>query len=243
MKYKLISCDVFMRMASLVAALSPYTIDLEFTPLDSHDDSQKLNEIIQKKIDAVKEEQYDAILLGYGLCGNSTNNITARNIPLIIPRAHDCCTLFLGSKEKFVECFGDNLSAQWSCAEYMERGSDYLHDSDTGKMMGLDKALEELVVQYGVETAQYVWETLHPVDHSDTLIYIEVPEFEHLGFKEKLQKRAQEENKSVKTLEGSMRLITGLLAGEWDEKKYLIVPPGKSTKAVYDHDEIISIDD
>lgn len=40
---------------------------------------------------------------------------------------------------------------------------------------------------------------------------------------------------------GSLRLIRGLLAGNWDESEFLIVPPGRSVRQVGDWNEIIRL--
>jgi hypothetical protein len=242
MKYKLLSCEVFMRMSSHAIAKTPHIIDVDYTKLGAHEAPDTLNGELQQKIDiADATNEYDAILLGYGLCGNTTVGITARTIPLVIPRAHDCCTVFLGSKAKFVENFGDKLSSLWSSAEYMERCNDYLRDTDTGKLLGLDNDFAELVQQYGEETAKYVWDTLHPENHDDELIFIEVAEFSHLGYLEKMKAHAKEENKSLKVLDGDMRIINALIQGDWNNEDFLIVPPGKQIKAVYDYDKVIDI--
>ncbi len=242
LKYKLICCEVFVREACLAVAQTPHTVDPEFTPKGAHEKPDFLRKLIQKKIDATEEQGgYDAILLGYGLCGNSTVGIKAKSIPLVIPRAHDCCTLFLGSRERFVACFKDNLSEEWSSTGYMERGDSYLRETDTGKLLGMDKSYEEFVALYGEENAKYIWEALHPQSSSSELIFIDVPETSHLGYLEKLQGLAREEGKTVRVLEGDMRLIRELVQGDWNEKDFLIVPPGKTTKGVYDQDRVMTI--
>lgn len=242
MRFKLICCEVFMRMACLAIAGTSNIVDPEFTELGAHEDSAKLRDILQKKIDdAAKTGVYDAILLGYGLCGNSTAGLRAGSIPLVIPRAHDCCTIFLGSKEKFLEYFKDNLSAQWSSVGYMERSTDYLRNTDTGKLLGLDKDYEELVEKYGEENAKYIWETLHPDYNNDEFIYINIPEFEKLGYLEKAKCIAQKENKTFKLLKGDMTIINDLINGKWNEKDFLVVPARKEIKAIYDNNEIIGI--
>lgn len=242
MRFKLICCEVFLREACIAIAGSANTVDPEFTPKGAHEQSDYLRRLIQSKIDAVEQEGgYDAILLGFGLCGNSTAGIKARSIPVVIPRAHDCCTIFLGSKEKFVEYFKDNLSAEWSSAGYMERGDSYIRETDTGKLLGLDKSYEDLVEQYGEENAQYLWETLHPDFHGNELIFIQIPETAHLGYLEKLKTLADEQGKGVRVLDGDMRLIRGLINGDWNEKEYLVVPPGKEINPVYDQEKIIEV--
>lgn len=240
MKYKLICCEVFMRIACMEIANARHIIDPEFTKLGAHEDPNNLRKSIQNIIDSVeKQGGYDAILLCYGLCGNATVNLKARSIPLIIPRAHDCCTIFLGSRDKFIENFKDRLSSSWSSVCYMERSNDYLRETDTGKILGIDRDFQELVEQYGEENAQYIWDTLHPDIKQDELIYINTPELKDLGHLEEFKEIARKKDMKVNILEGDNRLIHQLISGNWNENDFLIVLPGGETKAVYDHEIII----
>ncbi|MGI6778945.1 MAG: DUF1638 domain-containing protein [Acetivibrionales bacterium] len=243
MNYKLICCEVFMRMACLAIAHTPHIIDPEFTELGAHEDPEKLRDDLQKRVDKADAcGKYDAILLGYGLCGNGTVGIKAGTVPLVIPRAHDCCTIFLGSKDKFIEYFKDNLSSEWSSVGYMERGSDYLRDTDTGKLLGMDKDFEQLVEQYGEENAEFIWETLHPKPNNNEIIFIEVPELAHLGYLSRIKSLAEKEGKTLQVFKGDMALINGLIQGNWNDRDYLIVSPGKKIKAIYDQNKVMCTD-
>ena len=233
-----------MRLACSSIAQSPHIVDPEFTKLGAHESPETLRKQIQDKIDeAGKKEGYDAVLLGYGLCGNAALGLRAGSIPLVIPRAHDCCTIFLGGKSRFIELFKDNLSAEWSSAGYMERSESYLRETDTGRMLGLDKSYDELVEQYGEENARYIWETIHPEPHGKELIFIEIPETSHLGYLHRMEELAGEEGKQVRVLDGDMRLIRNLVCGDWNTEDFLVVPPGCKIRAVYDHEKIITAGD
>ena len=111
MRLKVIACNVFTREVCLCIARSPHVIDVEFTELGEHINCAQLREAIQERIDAtdLSAKNYEAVALAYGLCGNSIVGLTARQTPLVIPRAHDCCTILLGSKQKFQEHFGEGL--------------------------------------------------------------------------------------------------------------------------------------
>jgi hypothetical protein len=242
MRYKLICCEVFLREACLCIANSPYTVDPDFTPKGAHDMSSYLRELLQRKIDEAEEQGvYDAILLGYGLCGNGTVGLKSTKTPLVIPRAHDCCTIFLGSREKFIEYFKDDLSAEWSSVGYMERGDNYTRLTDTTQMLGLDMEYEELVQKYGEDNAQYLWETLHPEKNSKELIYIDIPETSHPEYLDKLKQEAEKQGKTVRILPGEIRLIQALVNGSWDEKDFLVVPAGREIKGVYDQVKVVTI--
>ena len=244
MNLKLIACEVFYREVCLCIAQSPHVIDVEFTEKGAHDQSDKLRSILQRKVDEASsgQKRYDAILLCFGICGNSTVGIQARDIPIVIPRAHDCCTIFLGSKQAFKEHFGNNPSQPFSSAGYMERGENYLHESEMGQSIGMYKTYEEYVELYGEDNAKFLMETFKgslEKTSDNKLYYIEIPETAHLGFAEKCRDLAARDGKEFVALEGSMRLIRKMLDGKWDGEDFLIVKPDQSIAGVYDLDEVV----
>ncbi|MFC1715220.1 DUF1638 domain-containing protein [Candidatus Poribacteria bacterium] len=246
MKLKLITCEVLTRLVCHCVARTPHIVEMDYAKKGAHDDSDYLRELLQKKIDDCEEseEEYDAILLGYGLCGNSVVNLVARSLPLVIPRAHDCCTLFLGSKEKYAEHFGDSPSKAFSAAGYMEHEGSYVEEaSGVKERMGLDKKYDEYVEQYGEENARYIWETLHPKrepqEEDNKHIFIEIPELRHLGYAEQCRCKAQADGEEFVELEGSIELIEKLIFGEWSAEDFLVVEPEQRIMGVYDMDEVV----
>lgn len=243
MHFKFIACEVITREACLAVAGSPHAIDLEFTPKDAHDDSDLLRLLIQERIDRAEAGMvvYDAILLGYGLCGNAAVGLKSAKTPLVIPRAHDCCTLFLGDRLRYEEFFSPNPSTPFSSAEYCERGGASWHAPIVQKALGIEESFEACVAKYGEDNAKYLWETLSPYlqDRCDKLVYIDVPESRHLGWKEKCRAQAASDGKKFVILEGSSRLVRALAVGDWDEREFLVVRPGGKVEGVYDWDEIL----
>ena len=243
---KLIACEVFARELCHCAALSPHTIDFAFTEKAAHDRSPVLRQTIQQMIDETDRaaRPYDAILLGFGLCGNSVSGIRAGRLSLVVPRAHDCCTLFLGSRKRFEENFADNPSRPFSSAGYLERGAGdgYLRESTLAQTLGTDKTYEQYVELYGEENAAYIMETIGAAsgaDHSDTVVFIDVPETSHLGFAEKCRLQAEADGKTFTCLAGDIRLFRKLTSGEWDEEEFLVVQPGQKIEPCYDWDRVI----
>ncbi len=245
MRLKVIACDVLTREVCYCAARSPHITDIEFTEKGAHEDADYLRNLIQRKINAAegKNPPFDAVCLGYGLCGNAVNGLKAGSLPLVIPRAHDCCTLFLGSKQRFAEHFGENPSRGFSSAGYMERGESYVHDASlTAVNTGYGQSYEDLLEQYGEENANYLWETLHPGgigNDDDTVVYIEIPEFSHLGHCDECRREAEKAGKTFICLEGSMQIIENLVMGSWDKDMFCIVKPGETVAGVYDMDRVI----
>jgi hypothetical protein len=244
MKLKLIACTVFMREAALCVAHSPHIIDLDFIELGRHAQPQLLHELLQKKIDDAdsSEMKYDAILLLYGLCGNATNNVYARSVPLIIPRAHDCSTILLGSRKKYITHFAQNPSTPFSSTGYMERGEYFLRTGDL-----LEKGLSgdlynEYVDTYGEENARYIMETMHNAKLNGLHpVFIDIPELKHLGYQEKFVKKMEAEGTCCKIVEGSLHLIKKLIMGEWDDENFLTVKPGQKIKALYDAEKVMTV--
>ena len=245
MQYKLIACEVFFREVCLAAALTQHTVDIEFTPKDAHDESAVLRKLIQDGIERTEasDVSYDAVLLGYGLCGNSTAGLYARSLPIVIPRAHDCCTLFLGSKQEFREHFSENPSRPFSSTGYMERGESSRREASMESVLGLDKTFDEYAAMYGEDNARYIIQTLHPeIQWSDDnhVVFIEIPETAHLGFAARCRKDAEAEGRGFRLLEGNMRLIHGLVSGDWNSEDFLVVSPGQEIVPRYDWEEIVA---
>jgi hypothetical protein len=243
-RLKLIACDVLTREVSWCVARSPHVIDVEFTPKGAHDESDKLRALLQSKIDSasIQRDGYDAILLCYGICGNSTVGLEARDTRLVIPRAHDCCTLFLGSKAAFREHFGANPSQPFSTAGYMERGDWDSISNTASRLLGTDKTFDDYVRLYGEENARYIVETMNASleqSESDTLVYIDVPETHNAALKAQCRARAEAEGKRFVELPGSLRLIAKLVNGGWSKDEFLIVEPGQRIIGMYDLDEVV----
>lgn len=243
MRLKCISCDVFLREVCYYTARSRCTIDLEFTELGAHDRSDDLRRILQGKIDALRQAsvRYDAIVLCYGLCGNALAGITARDIPLVLPRAHDCCTILLGSKSAFQRHFGDNPSRPFSSPGYIERCATHLREEDVVKIEGKTYTYNQFVDLYGEENARYLFDQLKgaSVKLDNTVTYIEMPAFRRLGFRELFERTAKQQNRKMAALRGSGRLIRNLLNGIWPSCNFCNVAPGERIEPVYDLNEVV----
>lgn len=227
MRLKLICCEIFMRVACLAIAKSPHTIDPVFIKITSHNVPADLNKQIQQIIDESQAQRYDAILLCMGLCGNAMIGIRSRNTPLIIPRAHDCSTILLGSSEKFIKYYSHRLSAPWTSICYKERKK-------------IDDEFNKLVEKYGKEDALYIWETMYKSDAVDTEIYISCPEIEDKTYIKKIIEDAEKEGKTIEVLEGDSRLIFDLINGNWNENEFLIVKPAEEIIGEYDYKKVFS---
>src|SRR3990172_11076838 len=121
MRLAVIGCDVLFREISYWSALSPHVIDLQCVPRSLHNEPDRLREDLQRRIDATPAG-YDAIVLGMGLCSNATASLRAGATTVVLPRAHDCMTLFLGSRARYDRRFAENPGTYHYTAGWIERG-------------------------------------------------------------------------------------------------------------------------
>ncbi|MCC7518849.1 MAG: DUF1638 domain-containing protein [Verrucomicrobiae bacterium] len=237
-RYKLISCEVLFREMCAAIARSPHQVDLEFVPKGLHDlgcagMQTRLREIVGR----VREEDYDAILLGYGLCNHGLVGLAARTLPLVVPRAHDCITLFLGSKERYLEYFHSHPGVYFKTTGWIERGtaSGELSQLSIQHKNGMNRPYAELVEKYGEDNAQFLWEELgRQAKHYGQLTYIEMGVTDERPFQEQTRKEAEQRGWKYESLPGDLGLIQRLVNGDWRDSEVLVVPPGHALVAKHD---------
>ncbi|MCF7958697.1 MAG: DUF1638 domain-containing protein [Phycisphaerae bacterium] len=226
-RFKLISCEVLAREFHLAIAEGRHVVDVEFLRKGLHDAGQKkMAAEIQKTIDEVDTDQYDAILMGYGRCNDGVVGLTAPAIPLVIPRGHDCITLFFGSQESYASYFSENPGCYYRTTGWMER-DDYGEDS-VMTQLGLDKTYEEYVAQYGEVNAKYIMESMGDwVQNYERISYIEMGLPLDKDYIELAQEEARVKKLEFNRIKGNMRLFEQLVAGDWCEMEFLVVRPGE----------------
>ena len=108
-RLKLLACEIMYRELCLLVSQSENIIDVEFFRKGLHDaGSETMSQTIQMAINTVPTKDYEAILLAYGRCNNGVVGIKAPDIPLVIPRVHDCISLFFGSRLAYEEYFAQD---------------------------------------------------------------------------------------------------------------------------------------
>ena len=240
---KLISCEIFYREMCAAAANSPHRIDLEFLPKGLHDlPPGEMQPKIQAVIDAVPDGAFDAILLGYGLCNNGLAGITARGCPLILPRAHDCITLFLGSRLRYREIFDSHPGTYFLTSGWIERSetSGELADLSVQTQLGMNRSMAELIEQYGEDNAEYLYEILcNGTKNYSHFMWIPMG-VEPVGMEQTARDMATDKMWDFETVPGNMGLIDALLTGDWNKEAFLTVSPGATVRAAYD-DRIVDL--
>jgi len=239
MKLKLISCEILYREMCFLVARSRNQIDVEFLPKGLHDlGAAKMLDHLQGVVDAVDPASYSAIVLGYGLCGTGLVGLKAPRIPMVVPRAHDCITFFLGSKERYLEYFHENPGVYFRTTGWIERGGNLVQlagQASIQEQLGGQMSYEDLVAKYGDENARYIWEQLGDyTKYYRQLTFIETGIEPDGTFEESARQEAARRGWAFEKITGNLSLLERLLKGEWDEADFLVVPPGSEIAPRYD---------
>jgi hypothetical protein len=246
MRYiKLIACRVMLREVSLITASSDAVIDVTWMPWGLHDKVGALNEYLQHEIDSIsagddphttyprRGRDFDAIVLGYGLCSNGTVGLKSEKYPVVIPRAHDCITLLLGSKESYMQAFNADPGTFWHSAGWAESGSELSQEELR------EQQYAQFVEKYGAEMAEEMSEMFSGMMENYTQLgMICWPEFAETHFMQEAVAYAKgyaaDRELNYTEYAGSSSLMRDMLEGNWDEDRFIVVPPGKVAAPSYD---------
>jgi hypothetical protein len=242
-RYIIITCGVLSRECYFCAAKSRNIIDVRILEQGLHDmGDARMSERLQKEIEAVKVDAYDAILLGYGLCNNGVGGIYSQ-LSLVIPRAHDCITLLFGSKEKYLAYFTENPGTLYRSIGWIERGRSHKSNPESvTAQMGLNLTFEEYVEKYGEENARYLMEVLgDDFKHYNKLAYIDTAIGNFCHYKDAVRKDAAGRGWHYEELKGNVDLILRMMDGDWEPDDFLVLKPGETVQPSYDNGIIASI--
>lgn len=234
MRLKLIACEILAREFYLLASRSPHIIDVELVTKDLHDYPELLRRELQERIDAVRDG-YDYILLGYGLCGNATAHLSSRSIPLIIPRVHDCITLYLGSKKRYLEQFFNQPGTYYYSRGWLERrGSKERKDSIQDAFLQ-EMEYKALADKYGEDNAKYLLEVMGEWrKRYDRAVFISMGLGEEEEYERYVASLAEQNEWRFEKLEGSLALLERFCNMELLDEDFLIVPPNHKILPSYD---------
>ena len=244
---KLIACEIAFREFSYCAARSRNVLDMEFLTQGHHDVPCQGREDIQRRIDAVPAGKYDAIVLGYGLCGQIIGGLTTAHTPLVVPRAHDCITLFLGSKERYTQLFAENPGTYYFTSGWLECPQRRGGSTPVGNQIfmpahsgaGLREAYEQWVQKYGEERARYLREVLGQwTSYYNRGVLIEYEFTQSLHYREQVQQICAERSWEYGEVAGDLNLFQRLLDGECSESEALTIHPGERVTAKFDESVI-----
>jgi len=214
MKLKAIICQVFTREAAIAVSRSPHQVDFEVLPIGLHQDCNAMRPKLQEQIDAADAEGYDAIVLGYALCGRGTDGLRAGKTPLVMPRAHDCIDILMGGHSKSMASFETQPGVYYCTPGWVEflESSSGLQPASSINIFGDPRPLTELIAKYGEAHGRYLYENFGASGGQEsklTFISTGVPGEDQL--RHEARDRAEAEHKEFAECQGTIEVLRASL--------------------------------
>jgi hypothetical protein len=178
------------------------------------------------------------------VCGRSTIGLSSPHTPVVIPRAHDCITIYLGSRERYQKEFNRHPGTYWYSVDYMER-------AEPGASVALGAAgIEETEEQYDKYAEKYgqaaadmlIEEMRRWARHYTRAVCIDTGQGDSQQYAAMAEEKAEREGWVFERKTGNKRLLEMLLAGQWPEDEFLVVAPGQKIGQSYRDDIVCALD-
>ncbi len=226
------------------------TPDLEFVTQGLHDRPKAGVGQLQARLDALPAGRYDAILLGYALCGHLIDGLVARHTRLVVPRAHDCIALFLGSRQRHQACLEEHPGTYYYSAGWLEclrkrgeratPGDALFLPGPAGATQSGSDEYERWVARYGEEKARFLMAELDGwKQHYRTGTLIDFDFARPLGLDREVRDLCARRGWEFASIPGDLSLLQRWLDGDWSDDEFLVVEPGRKIVPSYD-DRVIA---
>lgn len=221
----IIACDVFLDELALLLPADKLA-GVQWLEMGLHDHPDRLRASVAELIERIERQQphTDTILLVYGLCGNGLAGLKAGRCRLVIPRAHDCISILLGSPEKHAAVLKQNPGTYFYSPGWI-RGK---------RVPGPDRHayLKELYSERYPDDAEMVDELIEMDDeafaHHSCAAYVDITG--NTGARSYCQQCALHQGWEFKPLAGDPAFLRELLQGPWAQPRFAVADSGQVLK-------------
>ena len=179
-----------------------------------HNVPKSLHAQLQAAIDNTSPE-YGTILIGYGMCANAIVGIQSRRFRLVIPKADDCITLYLGSREEYLRQLGQAPGTFYLTKGWIECGEDPY--TEYCALRG----------KYGQEKAYRI--TKRYIINYTRLALIDLGNYNSEAYRKYAKMVADHFGLTYEEISGSRKFLERFVRGEWEED-FVIVQPGEMVR-------------
>jgi hypothetical protein len=222
-KIYVIACKILSRDVQKAAKKANINADIEFLPLGLHETPSELTREVQKTIDKASDSgTFSRIVLGYGICGKGTEGLKAAKIPLVLPQAHDCITLFLGSDSAYKEQFSSCPGTYYFTAGWFDENPNYQETLRIGlniEKFGKTYKPQDLEI---IEKFLAGWQK----NYTRAVFVRNADDTGDDKYRQITKEIAQKYGWKYQELTGDTRLLEKLLVAQKSDDEILLVPPG-----------------
>lgn len=223
-----IACGVLSIDIKRLAENFNLDISMRFLKGGLHEKPMELRKQLQTAIDEVSgSDQYDRIAIGYGICGRGTVGVEARDIPLVIPKAHDCIAMFLGSNQAYNDEFSRYPGTYYISAGWYEEKAEPLSQRRRWAYFGDEKIkYDDLVKKYGEKDARETFKFLNSWKRNyQRAALIDTGVENSRIYEDYAKSMAKEYNWKYEVIKGNLSLLEKLICTDSTTNEILVVPP------------------
>lgn len=210
-----IACGVLKSELEELKGNSP---DIETIYIDQnyHRTPHLLPEILQETIQEVKDRTKQ-IILGYGLCSNGIVGLRAPPQGLIVTKAHDCISLFMGSREEYNKQFQQNPGTYYITPGWIKEQKDPLGILEN-----------EYIPKLGPEIAK--WGAKEEIKNYTQIALINSGILDLTPYRSRAKENANYFDKIYLELSGNNRYLYKILFEPYENRDFFLLEHGEVVK-------------
>ena len=192
-------------------------VEVRYIEQGLHDTPDQMPAVIQEQIDQV-QAYASQIVLGYGLCSNGVVGLSAPRQVLIVPKAHDCIALFLGSHQAYREIFSTHPGTYYLTPGWVAEKQDPLGFMETKYEPRYGRAMAEEALRE--EYRNYTHIALIDTRVGDTA-----------ALRARARENARFLDLQYKEVNGTLAYLQRIVCGPYYDTLFFFFPPGEKVVA------------
>ncbi len=211
-KTLVIACGSIQPELEMLKTEAPKT-SVIYMDQNLHRSPDKMKVVLQEAIDK-HASKTDRLVLGYGLCSNGVVGVKAPGQGLYIPKAHDCITLFMGSRDAYNNAFKKRPGTYYLTKSWIENEKDPL---------GLME--NEYTQRVGAEDAE--WSIKQELKNYSHIAFINTGAGDIHQYRKRALDNAKFFDLEYIEIDASNGFLMKILKGPYDEENFLYFKPGE----------------